>query len=149
MDKNKYEEFVIFRILEQEFCIEMQATRELRSWTPSTSLPNSDEYVVGIINLRGNILPIVDLAVRLGFPPNTKNERRVIIVVQHMEHQFGLLVDDVSDIISISPDQVRPVPTLKSEATEKFFKQVIVMEKRIICQILLDQFSPNIDKIAV
>lgn len=139
------EEFVKFKIGEQEFCIEMSATRELRSWVPTTTLPNASANVIGIINLRDKILPIVNLAARLGLPSATQNDRKVVIVVQTSDNQFGLLVDAVSDIISASPSEIHPVPKLTEDGVEELFKQVIVQGNDIICQIILDQLLPVIE----
>lgn len=144
MEKNSnHEEFVTFRIGKQEFCVEMDSTRELRGWIPATALPNSPEYLVGVINLRGSILPIVDLAARLGLPASTQDDRHVVIVVRNNDKQFGILVDAVSDIISAGPEEIRPVPNLNTKATEEFFKQVIVLDERIICQIMLEHLQPE------
>ncbi len=149
MEKNNnHEEFVTFRIGEQEFCVEMIATRELRGWTPATALPNSPEYLVGVINLRGNILPILDLAARLGLPASTQDDRHVVIVVRINDKQFGILVDAVSDIISVGPEEIRPVPNVNTRAAEEFFKQVIVLEERIICQIELEHLQPDLEDLA-
>ena len=62
-------ELIAFAVGEQEFCIDVMSVREIRGWTPATVLPHSQSFVRGVINLRGAVLPIVDLAVRLGFPP--------------------------------------------------------------------------------
>ena len=146
--EDNVEKFVKFRIGKQEFCVEMEATRELRSWAPTTALPNANEYVIGIINLRGNILPIVNLATRLGLPASAQSDRHVVIVVQNQNEQFGILVDAVSDIISVGPDDIRPVPEVTPEGAEELFKQVIVQEESIICQILLDRLLPEMDECA-
>ncbi len=145
---NNYEEFIIFKIGDQEFCVEMSSTRELRGWTPATALPNSADYLVGIINLRGNIIPILDLAKRLGMAASEQSERHVIIVVRLKDKQFGLLVDAVSDIVSVGPDDIRPVPNTNSKLAEEFFKQVIVQDKRIVCQIMLEQLLPELEALA-
>lgn len=140
------EEFVKFKIGEQEFCIEMSATRELRSWVPTTAIPNSNPNVIGIINLREKILPIVNLAARIGLPLTTQNNRQVVIVVQSNGNQFGLLVDAVSDIISASPNEIHPVPKLTPKGNEELFKQVIVQGNDIVCQIILDRLLPDMEE---
>jgi len=142
------EEFIIFRVGEHEFCVEMSSTREIRGWTPATPLPNSAEYLLGIINLRGNILPIIDLGTRLGLGASEQSERHVIIVVRLRDKEFGLLVDAVSDIISAGPDDLRPVPELNSNLTEDFFRQVIVLDDRIICDLVLDRLLPELESLA-
>ena len=67
-EQNSPREYITFRIGSQEFCIDIMAVREIRGWTPATPLPHAPGFVRGVINLRGAVLPIIDLAERLGFP---------------------------------------------------------------------------------
>src|SRR5580698_7846525 len=94
-------ELTSFRIGDQEFCVDIMSVREIRGWTPATPLPRTPDFVRGVINLRGAVLPIIDLAARLGLQVNELSARSVIIVVKVGERLIGLLVDAVSDIISI------------------------------------------------
>lgn len=137
------EEYITFRIRDQEFCVEITSTREIRGWSNATRLPHSPEYLVGVINLRGTILPIIDLSARLGLEPSEPSERHVIIVVQVEDKIFGLLVDAVSDILDVGPDQIRAVPEMNSSQAKEFFKRVIVIEERIICEVALDLMVPT------
>ncbi|MGL1418908.1 chemotaxis protein CheW, partial [Vibrio parahaemolyticus] len=84
----------------QEFCIDIMSIREIRGWTPATPLPKSPSFVRGVINLRGTVLPIVDLAVRLGFAPSEPTARHAIMVSQIGQQVVGLLVEGVSDIFT-------------------------------------------------
>src|SRR6478752_8151648 len=86
-------EFVAFRVGAQEFCIDIMGVREIRGWTPATPLPHAPVYVRGVINLRGAVLPIVDLAMRFGLGLTEPTPRSVIIVVQVHQQVVGLLVD--------------------------------------------------------
>ena len=74
-------ELVSFRIGEQEFCVDIMAVREIRGWAPATPLPQTPPYMRGVINLRGAVLPILDLAVRLELPATEPSARSVIIVI--------------------------------------------------------------------
>ena len=85
-------EFIAFAVGEQEFCIDVMSVREIRGWTPATPLPHSQSFVRGVINLRGAVLPIIDLAVRLGFPPAEMMGRHVIIVVQIGQQLAGMVL---------------------------------------------------------
>ena len=140
---NKHEEFVAFKIGNQEFCVQITSTREIRGWTKSTSLPHSPDFLMGVINLRGTILPIVDLARRLGLPAKEPTERHVIIIVQVENKSFGQLVDSVSDILDVGPEELRKVPELDTNMSVDFFNRVIVMKERIICEVLLDHLLPE------
>src|SRR5581483_5190918 len=96
-------ELMAFRIGAQEFCIDIVSVREIRGWTPATPLPHSPQFVRGVINLRGAVLPIVDLAARLGLGSVDPSSRHVIIVAQVGRQIVGLLVDAVSEILTV-PD---------------------------------------------
>ena len=93
-------ELIAFRIGNQEFCVSIMSVREIRGWTPATKMPHSPAYMMGVLNLRGAVLPIVDLAARLGMRPAEPTPRHVIIVAQVGRKIVGLLVDAVSDILT-------------------------------------------------
>ena len=93
-------EFVAFRVGAQDFCVDIMGVREIRGWTPATPLPHAPPFVRGVINLRGAVLPIVDLAMRFGLGLTEPTPRSVIIVVHVHQQIVGLLVDAVSDILT-------------------------------------------------
>jgi purine-binding chemotaxis protein CheW len=138
-------EFVVFRIAEQEFCVEVMAIREIRGWTPATPLPQAPSFVKGVVNLRGTVLPIVDLAARLGFVAADPTVRHAIMVAQVGAQDIGLLVDGVSDILTISEDQVQPTPDVASDLAKSFVRGVIILEKRMISVIELQNVVPSIE----
>jgi purine-binding chemotaxis protein CheW len=135
-------EFIAFRIGEQEFCIDIMSVREIRGWTPATALPHAPPYVRGVINLRGSVLPIVDLSQRLGFPPTETGARQVIIVVQVGSQIIGLLVDAVSDILSQPADAIQPTPEVAEDAARSFIRGVMAVDGRMIGLIELDSLMP-------
>lgn len=139
-------EFVAFRIAAQEFCVDIMSVREIRGWTPATALPQSPSFVRGVVNLRGAVLPIVDLAARLGFAPAEPTARHVIIVAQIGRQSVGLLVDAVSDILSITDNLLQPTPDVASEMAKMFVKGVIAIESRMISLIVLDHVLPPVDR---
>lgn len=108
-------ELIAFRIGDQEFCINVMSVREIRGWTPATGIPYAPPYVLGVINLRGVVLPIMDLSARLGMRPSEPSVRHVIIVTQVRRHTVGLLVEAVSDILTINEDIIQPTPEMASD----------------------------------
>ena len=98
------------------------SVREIRGWTPATPLPHAPSYVRGVINLRGAVLPIIDLAARLGFLPTEPTARQVIIVVQVGTQMIGLLVDAVSDILTRRPTTIQPTPDVATETVQTFVR---------------------------
>jgi purine-binding chemotaxis protein CheW len=125
-------ELIAFAVGKQEFCIDVMAVREIRGWTPSTVLPHSQPFVRGVINLRGAVLPILDLAVRLGFPPAEVMGRHVIIVVQVGGQVVGLLVDAVSDILTVNAAEILPAPDVASDMAKHFVCGLLAMEGRML-----------------
>jgi len=131
-------ELIAFCLGEQEFCVDIMSVRDIRGWTPTTPLPHSSHYVKGVINLRGAVLPVVDLAARLGFPAAEPSARHVIIITQVGRQTIGLLVDAVSDILTVNSSSIQPTPNVASELARSFMKGVIAMEGRMISLIALD-----------
>ena len=138
-------ELISFRIGAQEFCVDIMAIREIRGWTAATALPQSPSFVKGVINLRGAVLPIVDLASRLGFESTQANDRNVIIVAQIGEQVVGLLVDAVSDILTVTDDVIQPTPDVASETAKTFVRGLIAMDGRMISLIGLDRVLPDLE----
>ena len=138
-------ELISFKVAEQYFCVDIMAVRELRGWSPPTPLPQSPPFVTGVINLRGQILPIVDMAVRLGIEPSGPTDRQVIIVTAIEGRLVGILVDAVCDIIAIAPDALQPAPDLSGEAAAAFVTGLVADEDRLISLIALDHLIPPIE----
>jgi purine-binding chemotaxis protein CheW len=135
-------EFVAFRVGAQEFCVDIMGVREIRGWTPATPLPHAPPYVRGVINLRGAVLPIVDLAMRFGLGLTEPTPRSVIIVVHIHQQIVGLLVDAVSDILTSSEASMQPTPDIASDMAKTFVKGVYAVDGRMISIVTLDSVLP-------
>lgn len=138
-------ELIAFRIGEQEFCVNIMSVREIRGWTPATPMPHAPQYVLGVINLRGAVLPIIDLAHRLGMKPAEPTVRHVIIVAQVGMKVVGLLVDAVSDILTVTDENVQPTPDIASELEKNYARGILAIEGRMICMIELEALFPQIE----
>ena len=141
-------EFIAFCIGEQEFCVDIMSVREIRGWSPATPLPQTPEYMRGVINLRGAVLPIMDLATRLGLQSNEPSERSVIIVVRMGERTIGLLVDAVSDILSVTQDLIQATPDVACDKVKSFVRGLITMEGRMISEIASERLLPELEALA-
>lgn len=137
------QELIAFRIGQQEFCVEVMSVREIRGWTPVTPVPKAQSFVRGVVNLRGTLLPIVDLAARLGYPAAEPTARHVIMVAQVGRQTIGLLVDGVSDIFTIKEDEIQPTPDVASELARTFVRGLIIMDKRMISLIAIENIVPS------
>lgn len=130
-------ELIAFRIGDQEFCVNIMSVREIRGWTPATPLPHTPPYIMGVINLRGAVLPIMDLSSRLGMKPAEPTARHVIIVAQVRSKIVGLLVDAVSDILTVTDEQIQPTPEVSSDLEKQYARGILAIDKRMICLVEL------------
>lgn len=135
-------EFVAFRVGEQELCVDILVVREIRGWSEATPLPHAPNYVRGVINLRGVVLPIIDLGCRLGLAATRAGERHVIIVTQIGAQQVGLLVDGVSDILTVADDRLQPTPEIAAGASRAFVRGLLPVDQRMIALLALEQVLP-------
>ena len=136
-------ELISFRIGAQEFCVDIMEVREIRGWTPATALPQAPAFVRGVINLRGAVLPIVDLGARLGLGTADPTARHVIIVAQVQNQIVGLLVDAVSDILTVTDDMIQPTPDVASDMVRTFVRGLLAIDGRMVSFISLDRVLPD------
>lgn len=135
-------EFVTFVAGEQSFCIEITQIREIRRWSPVTLLPHSPEHVLGVMNLRGAVIPIFDLAAKLGLGKIDPTERHVIIIAAVAGQTVGLLVDAVSEILTVRSENVQETPNVRQDETTSCILGVIPMEEAMTRVIDLTRIVP-------
>lgn len=118
-------EFISLIVGKQSFCIEIDRIREIRRWEPITMLPHSPSYVLGVVNLRGAVIPIVDLAIKLGFDPISPTKRNVIIITSFETKMVGFLVDAVSEILTVTNEDIKEAPKMNSGTINHLVRGVI------------------------
>jgi purine-binding chemotaxis protein CheW len=126
-------EIIAFRLHDQEFCVKTTTIREIRGWAPSTPIPHAPSDVIGVMNLRGSVIPIIDLAQKLGMKSAVATERSAIVVAEVHNMVIGMLVDQVSDILTIPSSQVQPVPEISASFDKSFSEGIIANEHGMIC----------------
>ncbi len=131
-------EIIAFRLHEQEFCVRTTSIREIRGWVASTPMPHSPPDVLGVMNLRGNVIPIIDVAQRLGMPSSEPTHRSAIIVAEVGRLIVGLVVDQVSDILTIKRDRIQPVPPISLSPGSEYAEGIINHESGMICFLNVD-----------
>lgn len=125
-------ELLTFRVADQEYSLDIMSVREIRGWTRTTPMPHAPEFMRGVINLRGTVLPVMDLARRLNLPTRETSDRNVIIVVKINGTLTGLLVDAVSDIVAMTEDDLQPPPELSSDSQMSVVRALTVIDDRMI-----------------
>lgn len=136
-------EFISLIVGEQSFCIEIDRIREIRRWEPITMLPHSPDFVLGVVNLRGLVIPIVDLAIKLGFGAIQPTKRNVIIITSFEGMMVGFLVDAVSEILTVVRDEVKEAPKLRTGSINHLIRGVISNGESMTRVIDLDVMLEN------
>lgn len=128
-------EMLSFRLGDEEYAVMVDAVKEVLKTRDLTPVPNSPDYVLGVMALRGPVLPVIDLCRRLGLPPGKKDEKSRIIVVSVNEEDAGIQVDRVTGVIKILPDAMRPTPETIEHGAE-FLRGIVRKDDKLY--ILLD-----------
>lgn len=131
-------EIIAFMLNDQQFCVPTTSIREIRGWTPVMPLPHMPADVIGVVNLRGVVIPIVDLSARLGMPAATATERSAIVVTQVQDKTIGMMVDNVSDILTVAMTDLQPVPVVAGVESSSYAQGVFARGKDMICFLNLE-----------
>lgn len=131
-------EIIAFLLNDQQFAVRTTAIREIRGWAPVTPIPHTPPDVLGVMNLRGTVIPIIDLSAKLGMPPAEASERSAIVVTSVKGKTIGMMVDRVSDILTVSAADLQPVPAAAGLATTGYAEGIFARDKMMICFLNLD-----------
>jgi purine-binding chemotaxis protein CheW len=142
----KWLEVVAFRVADQDYCFDLASVREIRGWTATTALPHAKPYVKGVINLRGSVVPVIDLSERLGLGAADPGLRHVIIIAVVDDQTVGLLADVVSDILAVSESDLQAIPEIVDANVRRFISSVLVREDKIIRRLDLTAILENEDR---
>lgn len=135
---------VAVRIGSQEFAIDIMSVREIRGWSPPTPLPLAQAYVLGMSDLRGVVIPIIDLGARLGLNTAPATATSVVVIAQIRNRLAGLIVDGVSDLIDIDADQLQVTPETGNSEANDVIQGVFEVDGRLLALIALDAIIPAI-----
>ena len=131
-------QFVSFVVGEQHYCVDIMAVREIKAWTGTTALPNSPAHIRGVINLRGAIVPVIDLRKRFGQELTEPTPAHVVVIVAVGDVQNGLLVDGVSDIVTVNRKDIAPIPAMEGEDKNPYFQGLITGQEKLVAVISLE-----------
>ena len=128
-------QFISFAIGGECYGVDIIAVREIKGWSDITHLPKQPDYVRGVLNLRGVIVPIVDLRCRFGQGLTETTPLHVVIIVQIGNRQVGLLADRVLDIVSVEPSKIQPVPQVSQGSLISFLSGLVTIENAMLALI--------------
>ena len=129
-------ELISVEVAGQEFCIDVRDVREIRGWAPATPVPQSPDYISGVINLRGAVMPVLDLKRRLGLGLTEPDGRHVIVVVESAGQMAGIVVEGVRETFQIGAELLQAPPHFES-SQPRFVDAIIPLEQRMISRLVV------------
>jgi purine-binding chemotaxis protein CheW len=141
-------QFISFAIGDDQYGVDIMAVREIKGWSEITHLPRQPEYMRGVLNLRGAMVPIIDLRCRFGQGITETTPLHVVIVVQIGPRMVGLLADRVLDIISFEAAQVQAVPRVTEASRMDFLSGLVTIDSAMIALIDISNLLSEITKVS-
>lgn len=130
-------QYVTFLVGDRVYAVDIVMVREIKQWSETTGLPNQPNYTRGVLNLRGTIVPVHDLRARFGGPLTEPGETHVVVIVNIGEQTVGVLVDAVSDIVTVAASEIRPVPTTASKLDSSAISGLVNTDDHMVALINL------------
>jgi len=138
-------EFLTFRLGDEEYGVEILKVQEIRGYEAVTSIANTAAFIKGIVNLRGTIVPIIDMRIKLGLKKVEYNQFTVVIILNIAGHVLGLVVDGVSDVTILGAEQIRPAPDLGKTLNTAYISGLGTTENRMIILVDIEKFMSSDD----
>jgi purine-binding chemotaxis protein CheW len=129
-------EFLTFRLGEEEYGIDILKVQEIRSYETVTTIANAPEFIKGVVNLRGVIVPIVDMRIKFRLGDVAYDQFTVVIILNVAGRVVGMVVDSVSDVITLTREQIRPAPEFGAALDTAYIIGLGAVDKRML--ILMD-----------
>ena len=138
------DQILSFILGDEEYGVDILRVQEIKGWEITTAIPNTPNYVMGVINLRGAVVPIVDLRVRFGLDDVTYNESTVVIILRaHLENGYnkiiGLVVDGVSDVHSVHTESLQSAPSINGAINTDYITGLATVADKMVIILSVDQ----------
>ncbi len=132
MELARVGQYLSFSLTDLSYAIPISAVREINRVLTITPIPETPKYIAGVMNLRGKVIPIVDLRVRFGMPSGAHTKHTCIIVVDSDQGLAGLLVDSIQGVVALKADQIEPRPQLQDQASLTFVVGMGKVDKNVL-----------------
>ena len=136
-------EFLSFTLGREEYGIDIQKVQELRGYDTVTRIANAPEYIKGVVNLRGIIVPIIDMRIKFNLGTPTYDAFTVVIILNIGGRVMGMVVDSVSDVITLKPEQIKPAPPMGSVLDTEYLMGLGTLDTRMLILIDLDRLMSS------
>lgn len=138
-------EYLAFTLGQEEYGIDIQKVGEIRSYETPTRIANAPDFVKGVVNLRGIIVPIVDMRVKFNLGEPTYDQFTVVIILNIGHRVVGMVVDRVSDVTMLSPEQIKPAPDIGSSLKTEYITGLGTIDDRMLILVDIDQLMSSDD----
>ncbi|MFB9135523.1 chemotaxis protein CheW [Vibrio sp. AK197] len=133
------QEFLSFVLDGDEYAVPILDVREVRGWSDVRQVPNSPDYLMGVLEIRGEYVPIVDLRMRFSLPPATINATTVVIVLNDAEQNpLGIIVDAVSQVYDLQVDSIKPAPKISVNVDHAYVRGIVGIDQKHLILINLE-----------
>lgn len=136
-------EYLTFVLGTEEYGIEILKVQEIRGYDAVTQIANTPEFIKGVVNLRGKIVPIVDLRIKFHLGKVEYDELTVVIILNLNGRVVGVVVDGVSDVVALKEEQIREVPSLVTSIDTKYILGLATMEQRMLILVDIEQLMSS------
>ena len=139
-------EFLSFKLGSEEYGIEILKVQEIRSYEAVTHIANSPEFIKGVVNLRGIIVPIVDMRIKFNLGDAEYNQFTVVIILNMAGRVVGMVVDSVSDVIQLTAEQIRPAPDFSASTFDtKYITGLGTVDQRMLILVDIEKLMSGAD----
>ncbi len=138
-------EFLTFTLGEEEYGVEILKVQEIRSYEEPTTIANAPPFLKGVVNLRGVIVPIVDMRIKFGLGKADYNQFTVVIILNVAHRVVGMVVDGVSDVLTLSAEQIRPAPEFGATLDTKYIIGLGTIDERMLILIDIEKLMTSSD----
>jgi len=141
-------QFLTFALGQEEYGVEILKIQEIKGFSAITPLPNAPAYVKGVLNLRGTIVPIVDLRKKFGMPEEAYTTFTVIVVVRVQGQVMGFIVDAVSDVLTVTGADIQPTPDLQGQVDTSFLTGLAKAGEKLVILLDIDKVLTTSERVA-
>jgi len=138
-------EFLTFTLGQEEYGIDIQKVQELRGYDTVTRIANAPAHIKGVVNLRGIIVPIIDMRIKFNLGTPSYDQFTVVIILSLANRIMGMVVDGVSDVITLSPEQIKPAPEMGAVLDTQYLTGLGTLEQRMLILVDIDKLMSSAD----
>jgi purine-binding chemotaxis protein CheW len=138
-------EYLAFTLGNEEYGVEILKVQEIRGYEPPTQIPNAPPFIKGVVNLRGIIVPIVDMRIKFNLEQVSYDAFTVVIILNLVGRVVGMVVDGVSDVLTLSPEEIRPAPEFGSAVETEYVVGLGAIDKRMLILVDIEKLMTSTD----